>query len=110
MTPARKARIHARRKGLCAWCGLPVEMIGPGVVYDHHIPLTLGGADEDDNIRPLHTRPCDKIKTAFDAKVIAKVRRLRANREGKAKSGQSMKSRPFPKDLRRKVNGTVERR
>ncbi len=77
MTMTRRVRLHGLAEGLCAWCKQPVEIAGPNVVYDHRIPLTLGGSDEDDNIRPLHAVPCDKQKTAFDKRVIAKVERQR---------------------------------
>lgn len=77
MTLARKKRLHGLAEGLCAWCRKPVEVSGPTVVYDHRICLTLGGSDEDDNIRPLHAIPCDKQKTALDKRIIAKVERQR---------------------------------
>lgn len=77
MTLARKTRLHGLSAGLCAWCKHPVEVSGPSVVYDHRIPLTLGGSDEDENIRPLHATPCDKQKTALDKRIIAKVERQR---------------------------------
>ncbi len=97
MTPARKRRIHAARDGLCAWCKKPVPILGEGVVYDHHIPLAIGGSDDDDNIRPLHAAPCDKIKTALDKKTIAKVLRLRARLEGQRRKRQAIVSRGFEK-------------
>lgn len=84
MTEARKRRIHTKRKGKCWMCGQPVELDGPGVRYDHKIPLELGGADDDANIWPLHREPCDQIKTAADRKRIDKMRRqstMRLDRE-----------------------------
>lgn len=105
MTVVRKKRIYAQREGLCAWCGKPVECFGPGVIYDHYTPLALGGSDEDDNIRPLHARPCDKIKTAFDAKRIAKLRRQQ--NMAKPRKPSRLRSRGFPSDWTRRFNGTV---
>lgn len=99
MTLARKKRIHALVGGQCRWCGLPVEVSGPGVVYDHRIPLTLGGEDTDDNIRPLHARPCDAAKTALDRKVIAKVARLRDKKRREAKAKRA--KRRWPKSSAR---------
>lgn len=90
MTMQRKQRIHTQRDGLCAWCNQPVEMFGPTVIYDHYEPLALMGADEDHNIRPLHASPCDKIKTAFDKRRIAKAKRQA--RHGKPKPNR----RPIP--------------
>lgn len=75
MTPARRKRIWEARKGVCWMCGKPVPQSGPEVVYDHHLPLDLGGSDDDDNIRPIHREPCDRIKTASDRRRIDKHRR-----------------------------------
>lgn len=51
----------------CAWCGLPIDLTAPrhpnmvkdssyarGLQLDHWIPLSKGGADTLENIRPLH--------------------------------------------------------
>jgi hypothetical protein len=105
MTPARKRRIHAQHKGLCTYCGQETEVSGPTVVYDHEIPLELGGSDDDGNIGPIHASPCNKIKTAADAKQIAKMRRQSKMDEPREPSriqsrnewpkGQKIQSRPF---------------
>ncbi len=108
MTPARKRRIHAQHNGLCTYCGQETEIMGPTVVYDHEIPLELGGADDDSNIGPIHKSPCDRIKTAADAHQIAKMRRQAKMDEPRAPS--QIKSRPFPTDLRKRMDGTVVRR
>jgi 5-methylcytosine-specific restriction endonuclease McrA len=108
MTPARKRRIHAQHKGLCTYCGQETEVSGPTVIYDHEIPLELGGADDDSNIGPIHASPCNKIKTAADARQIAKMRRQAKMDEPRAPS--QIQSRPFPRDLRKKMNGSVVRR
>ena len=108
---SRKKRIHEARKGLCAWCGKPVELKGPNVVYDHFIPLALGGSDLDDNIRPLHASPCDKIKTAFDKKRIAKAerieRRLNGTRRKRAKINGPPKGSLSHPTLKRTLSGQV---
>lgn len=93
MTPARKRRIHAQHSGLCTYCGQEVEVQGPTVIYDHEIPLELGGSDEDENIGPIHASPCNKIKTAADARQIAKMRRQSKMDEPREPS--RLQSRPF---------------
>lgn len=110
MTAVRKKRIWKARNGLCAWCKKPVPMTGELVRYDHHIPLAIGGLDEDDNIRPLHASPCDKIKTALDKKVIAKVLRLRARLEGQRRKRKAILNAGFSKRLTRGFDGKVRNR
>lgn len=75
MSPARKARIWTARHGKCWFCGFEVPKAGPDVVYDHKIPLELGGSDGDANIYPLHRKPCDELKTKADRRRIDKMRR-----------------------------------
>lgn len=94
MTPSRKARIHKLRAGLCMACGFPVEVAGPTVIYDHDIPLELGGADEDHNIGPLHAEPCNKAKTRADQRRIAKAKR-QARQGVKKSKGRPLRSRGF---------------
>lgn len=115
VSAARKRRIWEARNGICAWCLKPVEMFGQGVRYDHHIPLYQGGADTDDNMRPLHTVPCDKAKTALDQKVHAKIERIRLKRdrdrrEARRAKRRKLKSRGFSTTLSRGLNGLVSRR
>ena len=106
----RKWRIWKSREGLCAWCMKPVEWIGPNTVYDHFIPLALGGPDTDDNLRPLHRRPCDAIKTALDVKRIAKAERLRKRINGTRRVRKKIESPGFDKRLRKKMSGEVVKR
>lgn len=106
MTDARRLRIWKAAKGLCKWCGEAVDQFGPRVRYDHFIALALGGAEDDGNVRPLHTRPCDSAKTALDKKLIAKAVRLRNRAAGKKRPSR-LRSKPFSRELRKKMDGTV---
>lgn len=110
MHPARKARIHKSRNGVCWMCGFAVPLEGPAVVYDHKLPLELGGPDEDWNIWPLHKEPCDRIKTAADRRRIAKAKRIERKRKAPQPTGSIPSrpfgaSRPFPKDNRSALRG-----
>lgn len=100
MTPARKARIHAMRDGKCWMCGKPVPVAGPDVIYDHKMPLELGGTDDNSNVWPLHREPCDKLKTAADRKRIDKAKRLDRKFSNPLPTGY-FQSRPFPKSTRK---------
>jgi 5-methylcytosine-specific restriction protein A len=51
-----------RDDGICHVCGLP----GSDEV-DHVIALAEGGADDDSNLAPIHSRPCHLQKTADEA-------------------------------------------
>jgi hypothetical protein len=113
MTKARKRRIWEAYDQRCGTCRAPVPMIGPGVTYDHHWQLAMDGPETDDNVRPL-CDICSPPKTKADAQARGKVRRLvkkgKPPAERKPKSGRKMRSRPFQRILRKKLNGTVERR
>lgn len=78
MTLARKRRVHALYNGRCGVCGDQVPLTGKGlVVYDHRIPVWMGGPDDDGpNLQPL-CGPCDAVKTPNDQGDIAHVKRLR---------------------------------
>jgi 5-methylcytosine-specific restriction endonuclease McrA len=106
MTRNRKRRIHAAWEGRCWYCGEPVELEGPTVVYDHVIALWIKGSDADEEIGPIHADPCNKIKTARDLKKIAKIKRL-IKREAGEKKPPRLMSRGFTHHLSRKFSGQV---
>jgi 5-methylcytosine-specific restriction endonuclease McrA len=108
MTPARKRRLHAQHNGLCTYCSQETEVMGPTVVYDHEIPLELGGADDDSNLGPIHASPCNKIKTAADIRQIAKMRRQEKMDDPKEPS--RLQGRSFDKDLTRGFDGKTKPR
>ncbi len=56
---ARIMRLHDR---VCHVCRRPFSD-----QVDHVIPLAEGGADTDDNLRPIHSRPCHSNKTQREA-------------------------------------------
>jgi 5-methylcytosine-specific restriction protein A len=58
----RAARIMRTYEHRCHVCGLPMAD-----QVDHVQPLSQGGADDDSNLRPIHSRPCHADKTAREA-------------------------------------------
>ncbi len=110
MTPARKARLWGLRGGLCGECGEPTELAGPLVQYDHRIPLELLGPDEDENIWPMHARPCHAAKTKREAPLIAKARRLRKRELGERRSRVEIRSPGFDRTRTRGFDGKVRAR
>ena len=103
MTKARRLRIYIACNGRCT-CGAKVEMAG--TVIDHRIPLFMGGADDDSNLRFL-CAACDRVKTSGDLKGCAKVRRIIAREDGSRRPRQPILSRGFDKTKTKKFNGEV---
>lgn len=58
----RAARIMRRYQRVCHVCGKPMAD-----EVDHVIALSEGGADTDDNLRPIHSKPCHERKTQAEA-------------------------------------------
>jgi 5-methylcytosine-specific restriction enzyme A len=93
-------------------CHLCFRKIFPGEVWEvsHPIPLAAGGTDTRENRRPAHKK-CHARQTAeLDIPLIAKTKRIRARHIG----ARAPSAHPMPgskaSGLRRRMNGTVERR
>lgn len=95
MTPARKRRIWEREHGICWLCTKPVPMEGPEVIYDHRNVLRISGSDDDGDIFPIHTEPCNRLKTAADKARIAKTNRQSKLTRPREKSRRPLRSRGF---------------
>ena len=107
MPLARKRRIHAEHFGRCV-CGAKVPVSGPGVTYDHRIPIWFGSPDQDDRVRPL-CDSCDAAKTPDDLTRIAKTKRqqrMMAPKPDRAR-GRKLQGRPFDKTKSRRFDRTV---
>jgi len=74
MTRARAARIFLEANGICCLCGNKIYN-GQSYFIEHLEALSLGGADDDANCRPAHTK-CKAKKDAADAAAKAKRDRL----------------------------------
>lgn len=81
MTKTRRERALARFNGKCASPGCSRV---DSLEIDHTVPLELGGADEDHNLRPLCTYH-HKLKTKLDVAMIAKARRIRKRIAGETR-------------------------
>lgn len=73
MTPARRARVLAKSDGHCSY---PECLSIDRLEIDHVIALFLGGKETEDNLAAL-CYDHHKQKTARDARLAAKVRRLK---------------------------------
>jgi 5-methylcytosine-specific restriction protein A len=103
MTKPRRLRIYLACNGRCV-CGVKVPMAG--TVIDHRIPLWMGGADDDANLRFL-CPACDKPKTAKDKGAIGKVKRLIAREDGTRRPRKPIASKGFDKTRTRRFDGSV---
>lgn len=110
LTPWELATLYLEQQGKCNHCG---DKIHKGYCDDdHEIPLACGGSNELKN-RQLLCPPCHKVKTRKDKEDIARI----ARRKGatgqyarRQRNGPQIKSRGFDKTLRKKMDGTVEKR
>lgn len=106
-----RVRLFERAHGVCSICGCKIQ-VGEPWHLDHVVPLEDGGADDDTNIGPAHTK-CHLEKTAAEATSRAKTRRMHANHIGASGPGRSAS--PLPCGRRSKfkktlLNGVVIRR
>lgn len=92
MTPARRKRILERDGHACRICSCTE---GPFEI-DHHLPIWLGGSDDDENLRTLCLN-CHKGETKAGTKARAKGNRIRAKLNGKRRAKHKIQSRDFPK-------------
>jgi 5-methylcytosine-specific restriction protein A len=91
----------------CAECRVQIAP-ATGLEWDHIVPLELGGDDTLENLQPL-CKADHKIKTALDVARIAKAKRVSARHLG-IKGAKAIIPGSKASGLRKRLNGTVERR
>ena len=103
-----RLRVFERHGGICHLSGRKIAA-GEAWDCDHVIALCNGGTHSESNLAPA-LRDKHREKTAQDVKERAKVDRIRKRALGLAKP----KGRPMPgskaSGLRKRMDGTVERR
>lgn len=107
MSPTRKLKVFENFGGRCHICE---RRIRAGEPWDaeHVVPLALGGADDDSNLRPAH-KACHGDKTRTDAASWSKAKRVRAKHVGAYRSSNQIPgSRGTP--WKRKISGETVRR
>ena len=78
ITNLMRVRVFLNHAGRCHICGLRIDTVKePHWHVDHVKPLEMGGADEENNLAPVHAR-CHIDKTSAEAPVRAKSNRVRA--------------------------------
>lgn len=76
-----RARLFALRRGICYLCSGKIDGVREAYDIEHRIPWEISRDNSDDNLELAH-KHCHKVKTAQDAGVIAKVKRLHAKHNG----------------------------
>lgn len=76
MTYGEKHRRWEECGRVCTICGEPCAPGGPFTIWDHRVPLALGGTNDLSNMEPNHTGECATLKTRRDVRAIAKAKRL----------------------------------
>lgn len=106
ITARMKAEAWQATNGCCYICGASVPMTGPGVEYDHKLPLWLHGKHNVANIGPACPDPCHKAKTKREAPIRAKVVRIQKRRAGEEKVKRPINSPGFGA-RNRKFDGSI---
>tara|TARA_R100001244_G_scaffold2541_1_gene3953 strand:+ start:18547 stop:18891 length:345 start_codon:yes stop_codon:yes gene_type:complete len=106
LTPRQRSAILAAHGGLCWLCKRPV---GCRWDVEHMVARALLGSETDDNLAPAH-RTCHRVKSSVDVREWAKALRAGAKHRGEKRPKGTIRSAGFPKHLRKRMNGTVERR
>jgi 5-methylcytosine-specific restriction protein A len=92
LTGAKRAAFFEAHGGVCYLCG---EKIGPTEAWDeeHVIDRWTSADDSLENRRPAHRDTCHKSKTAADAKVRGKIKRIIAREDGTRRPRQKIAQR-----------------
>lgn len=105
LSPMRRLKVFEDAGGLCHICGQ--KIFGKEWDAEHVIPLALGGADDDSNLRPAH-KACHGIKTRTDAASWSKAKRVKAKHLGIRKRSTFPGGRDS--SWKMKIGGRAERR
>ena len=99
LSTAKRLAVFLAHGGVCEFC---MGKITVGQLWEisHSVPLELGGADDETNMRPAHKK-CHRTHTAtVDIPDIAKAKRREAKHLG------AKPKKPWSK-YRKRMDGTV---
>lgn len=106
LSPMRRLAVLEANDGRCHLCGGKI-VAGEKWEVEHVRPLSMGGEDGGDNLKPAH-KSCHAGKTAAEAPIRAKVMRVRAKHLGIKKPSKFSASRDG--QWKQKIGGGVVRR
>lgn len=93
-TAKQNLEFFLAHKGECHICGGRINAVTEKWEREHLIPLALGGADDESNMRPAHVK-CHREKTDSDVTAIAKAKRREARHFGAKQPKRKIQSRGF---------------
>lgn len=113
LTKRERAAMYADQGGLCA-CGCD-NPLGDHYIAEHIWCVAMGNESKPD---ALYRADCAALKTTVDRKLIAKTKRQRGEHGQQARRARRkaagdrplIEGRGFDKTLRKRFDGTVERR
>lgn len=110
LSTRERLRLFNLHRGICHFCDGKIDGTREAWEVSHDTPLELGGADDDENMKPAHKK-CHRAHTAeVDMPNIARAKR----REAKHLGAKAKPCRPVPGSKctpwKKKVDGTVVRR
>lgn len=108
MTPRLRLKVWEAHKGMCAMCGGKIDGVRERWVLEHWRPLSLGGADDESNMAPVH-EACALEKTygkSGDIAKAAKAKRVKSKHLGIKKSKNPLPGSKGSK-FKKKMDGSV---
>ena len=96
LTRNGRAKLFDAHGGICCICETKIK-VGEPWIDEHWIPREISADDSLSNRAPAHVA-CAKVKTKIDQKLIAKVKRNRANHLGIKKPRSMTRWRKFNGD------------
>lgn len=111
LSSTARLAIFTKHRGICHICEGPIDGVREPWDLDHVVPLALGGDDDPENLRPVHTR-CHRgagSKTSADAAQIAKAKRVERKHAGAHRPRSTLPGSRGGK-WKRRIDGTTVRR
>lgn len=89
-------RVFDRAKGICHFCGQPIQKPHQAHETDHIKALINGGENRENNLAPIHKKPCHEIKTGVDVADKSKVAAVRKKHLGITQPAGKLRGQAFP--------------
>jgi 5-methylcytosine-specific restriction protein A len=102
LSPTQRLRLFEAHKGICGICGREIRS-GQRWIVEHMRALSLGGTNEPENLRPVHTACADAKTHGRDGDLAkaAKAKRSKMASLGIKRDGPKIHSPGFPKKQER---------
>lgn len=109
LTTKERVQLFHDHGGKCCLCGGKIHAPKEKWIDEHELALALGGSNEWENRGPAHVS-CAREKTRKDMAAIAEAKRREAKHIGATRKTSRPLSGSKASGLRKRMNGTVERR